>query len=87
MLFRSGEMGKFIVTYEDKSGNVTTLEENFSISVNAPVYTDIEKVKDVQKKDYSKMIIEIVVAVVVAALIVIWIIRRRKRKKEILEEF
>lgn len=82
-----GEMGKLIVTYEDKSGNVTTLEENFSISVNAPVYTDIEKVKDVQKKDYSKMIIEIVVAVVVAALIVIWIIRRRKRKKEILEEF
>ena len=72
-----GEMGKLIVTYEDKSGNVTTLEENFSISVNAPVYTDIEKVKDVQKKDYSKMIIEIVVAVVVAALIVIWIIRRR----------
>ena len=82
-----GEMGKLIVTYEDKSGNVTTLEENFSISVNAPVYTDIEKVKDVQKKDYSKMIIEIVAAVVVAALIVIWIIRRRKRKKEILEEF
>ena len=82
-----GEMGKLIVTYEDKSGNVTTLEENFSISVNAPVYTDIEKVKDVQKKDYSKMIIEIVVAVVVAALIVIWIIRRSKRKKEILEEF
>lgn len=82
-----GEMGKLIVTYEDKSGNVTTLEENFSISVNAPVYTDIEKVKDVQKKDYSKMIIEIVVAVVVAAFIVIWIIRRRKRKKEILEEF
>ena len=80
-----GEMGKLIVTYEDKSGNVTTLEENFSISVNAPVYTDIEKVKDVQKKDYSKMIIEIVVAVVVVALIVIWIICRRKRKKEILE--
>jgi hypothetical protein len=73
-------MGKLIVTYEDKSGNVTTLEENFSISVNAPVYTDIEKVKDVQKKDYSKMIIEIVAAVVVAALIVIWIIRRGRKR-------
>ena len=85
-------LGMVVLGYEDTLS--VTMEDmiHHSAAVSRGIkdtllITDIEKVKDVQKKDYSKMIIEIVVAVVVAALIVIWIIRRRKRKKEILEEF
>lgn len=83
----NGEPGSIIVTYEDKSGNVTTLEDTFILSVEAPVYTDIEKVKDTTKKDYSKTIGISIAGGVIVVLIVVLAVKRRKRKKAILEEF
>jgi len=83
----NGEPGRIIVTYEDKSGNVTTLEDTFILSVEAPVYTDIEKIKDTTKKDYSKTIGISITGGVIVVLIVVLAVKRRKRKKAILEEF
>ncbi len=77
----NGEPGSIIVTYEDKAGNVTTLEDTFILSVEAPVYTDIEKVKDTTKKDYSKTIGISIAGGVIVVLIVVLAVKRRKRKK------
>lgn len=78
---------ELILTYEDKEGNVTTDTERFTIEVESPEYTNVEKVKDDVKTVNTTAVAWIVIGVIVVVLIIIFAVRRSRRKKEILEEF
>jgi hypothetical protein len=80
-------MTNLVVTYEDKDGNVTNLEKKFAVTVEAPIYDNVEKIKDDTKTVNKKLIGSIAVAVIVVLFIIILMVRKAKRKKKILEEF
>lgn len=79
--------GKLIVTYEDKEGNESQLESNFLITVNPPVYENVEKIKDTEGSGVTAYIPYIAAGAIVIILAAVAIVRKRKRKREILEEF
>lgn len=83
----TGDMSKVIVTYEDKEGNETEIEGIFKVTVESPVYENVEKIKDDSQSSNRGLIYGIAAAVIVIAVGVVCALRRRKRKKEILEEF
>lgn len=82
-----GDMITIVVTYEDKNGNETTLERMCVLTVEAPVYDNVEKIKDDTDTVNKKLITSIAIGVVAVILIIILALKKRKRKKEILEEF
>lgn len=83
----SDASGKLIVTYEDKEGNESRLESSFQITVNSPVYENVEKIKDAESSSVTACIPYITAGVIVIILAAIAVVRKRKRKKAILEEF
>ncbi len=83
----SGDMSKVIVTYEDKEGNETTLEGLFKVNVEAPVYDNVEKIKDSTKSSDKKIVYGVAAAVIVIALCSICVVRKLRGKKTILDEF
>lgn len=83
----SAESGKLIVTYEDKDGNESQLESSFQITVNLPVYENVEKIKDTEGSRVTAYIPYIAAGVVVIILAAVAAVRKRKRKRAILEEF
>lgn len=84
----SGMENHIIISYEDKEGNVYEMEEKIGICITAPVYKNLEKVKENKSNvGVIKMIVKIV-AILSMAVIVIWfLIRRKRRKQQILDEF
>ena len=83
----TGDMSKVIVTYEDKEGNETELEGIFKVTVESPVYDNVEKIKDDSQSGNRGLIYGIAAAVIVIAVGMVCAVRRHKRKKKILEEF
>lgn len=83
----TGDMSKVIVTYEDKEGNETELEGIFKVTVESPVYDNVEKIKDDSQSSNRGLIYGIAAVVIVIAVGMVWAVRRHKRKKKILEEF
>ena len=83
----TGDMSKVIVTYEDKEGNETELEGIFKVTVESPVYDNVEKIKDDSQSSNRGLIYGIAAAVIVIAVGMVRAVRRHKRKKKILEEF
>ena len=83
----TGDMSKVIVTYEDKEGNETELEGIFKVTVEFPVYDNVEKIKDDSQSGNRGLIYGIAAAVIVIAVGMVCAVRRHKRKKKILEEF
>lgn len=83
----TGDMSKVIVTYEDKEGNETELEGIFKVTVESPVYDNVEKIKDDSQSSNRGLIYGIAAVVIVIAVGMVCAVRRHKRKKKILEEF
>lgn len=83
----TGDMSKVIVTYEDKEGNETELEGIFKVTVESPVYDNVEKIKDDSQSSNRGLIYGIAAVVIVIAVGIVCAVRRHKRKKKILEEF
>lgn len=83
----TGDMSKVIVTYEDKEGNETELEGIFKVTVESPVYDNVEKIKDDSQSSNRGLIYGIAAMVIVIAVGMVCAVRRHKRKKKILEEF
>ena len=83
----TGDMSKVIVTYEDKEGNETEIEGIFKVTVESPVYDNVEKIKDDSQSGNRGLIYGIAAAVIVIAVGMVCAVRRHKRKKKILEEF
>ena len=83
----TGDMSKVIVTYEDKEGNETEIEGIFKVTVESPVYENVEKIKDDSQSGNRGLIYGIAAAVIVIAVGMVCAVRRHKRKKKILEEF
>lgn len=83
----SGDLSKLIVTYEDKEGNEATIESNFQVAVESPVYDNVEKIKDNTKGNSKTAIYGICAAVIVIALGIFLSVRKHRRKKAILDEF
>lgn len=82
----TGDMSKVIVTYEDKEGNETELEGIFKVTVESPVYDNVEKIKDDSQSSNRGLIYGIAAVVIVIAVGMVCAVRRHKRKKKILEE-
>ena len=83
----TGELSNVVVTYEDKEGNETELTGKFKVTVNSPVYDNVEKIKDTTTKINKNIIITVCIAVILIVALIAGTIRRNKRKKRILEEF
>lgn len=83
----TGELSNVVVTYEDKEGNETELTGKFKVTVNSPVYDNVEKIKDTTTKINKNIIIALCIAVILIVALIAGTIRRNKRKKRILEEF
>lgn len=83
----TGELSNVVVTYEDKEGNETELTGKFKVTVNSPVYDNVEKIKDTTTKINKNIIIAVCIAVILIVALIAGTIRRNKRKKRILEEF
>lgn len=83
----TGDMSKVIVTYEDKEGNETELEGILKVTVESPVYDNVEKIKDDSQSSNRGLIYGIAAVVIVIAVGMVCAVRRHKRKKKILEEF
>ena len=76
-----------LTCYEDKEGNETELTGKFKVTVNSPVYDNVEKIKDTTTKINKNIIIAVCIAVILIVALIAGTIRRNKRKKRILEEF
>ena len=72
---------------KDKEGNETELTGKFKVTVNSPVYDNVEKIKDTTTKINKNIIIAVCIAVILIVALIAGTIRRNKRKKRILEEF
>ena len=83
----TGDMSKVIVTYEDREGNETELEGIFKVTVESPVYDNVEKIKDDSQSCNRGLIYGIAAVVIVIAVGMVCAVRRHKSKKKILEEF
>ena len=83
----TGDKSKVIVTYEDKEGNETELDGIFKVTVESPVYDNVEKIKDDSQSSNRGLIYGIAAVVIVIAVGMVCAVRRHKRKKKILEEF
>lgn len=89
----TGELSNVVVTYEDKEGNETELTGKFKVTVNSPVYDNVEKIKDTTTKINKNIIITVCISVILIVALIAGTIRRnkrkkrKKRKKRILEEF
>lgn len=85
----SAEMKNYIIiSYEDKEGNVYEKKQDIEVHITAPVYKDLERVKE--NKNYSGVMKKaakiIILIVLILGAIVLWI-RRKRRKQQILDEF
>ena len=80
----TGELSNVVVTYEDKEGNETELTGKFKVTVNSPVYDNVEKIKDTTTKINKNIIIAVCIAVILIVALIAGTIRRNKRKKRIL---
>jgi hypothetical protein len=82
------------VSYEDKQGNQQESQELLTVfqqqdsEIVAPVYENVEVVKEKKETtNAGKIVTGIIVAVVIIGLVVFMTYRKWKRKKRILEEF
>ena len=85
----SAEMKNYIIiSYEDKEGNVYEKKQDIEVHITAPVYKDLERVKE--NKNYSGVMKKaakiIILIVLILGAIMLWI-RRKRRKQQILDEF
>lgn len=88
------KMNYITVVYEDRQGNRQEKQEKLEqllspdCNIEAPLYENLEKVKE-EKKDTGIGKTILIVGIVLAAAAVIFCLsyRKRKRKKKILEEF
>nr|WP_288858813.1 hypothetical protein [uncultured Faecalicatena sp.] len=85
----SGEKCKMVVTYEDDSGKVSTVEQEFTLEVvpEAPPM-DMTQMTDVPVEKPFPVIPVVIgaVAAVIAVIILIVVLKKRKKKKESVEE-
>lgn len=88
------KMNYITVIYEDRKGNKQEKQEKLEqllsadCNITAPLYENLEKVKEEKKDTGTGKIILIVGIVLVAAIVIFWLSYRKwKRKKKILEEF
>lgn len=82
-----GTVCKMTISYEDESGNVTTSEEEFSMSVSAEAAVIATDMAEVEVEQQSFPVVPAVVGIIaVAAVITVVVILRRKKKKLVLSE-
>lgn len=82
-----GELTNVVVTYEDKEGHETELTGKFKITVDSPVYDNVEKIKDDTHGSNRKIICAVGIGVIMIAICVLSVIRKRRKKRAILDEF
>ena len=79
---------KMVIKYENKAGETFTQEEVIDVSVNVPVYDNLEKVKEGNDNSLAwKAVIKIIIIILIIAIVGYALYRRRLRKQRILDEF
>ena len=83
----AGTKCKMVVSYEDESGNVSTIEEEFEFEVTPAVQEDFGAVVNVpEEKSFSMTPVVVVIVLVIVAATSVILIRRKKKKAALAEE-
>ena len=83
-----GDKNTLTITYEDREGKIQEQEFLISATIEEPVYTDLEKVKEpADVGDILGRVAWIVLGMLFLLAVIWYLIRRRKRKQKMLEEF
>ena len=83
----AGTKCKMVVSYEDESGNVSTIEEEFEFEVTPAVQEDFGAAVDVpEEKSFSMMPVVVVLVLVIVTATAVILIRRKKKKAALAEE-
>ena len=83
-----GDKNILTITYEDREGKIQEQEFSILVTIEEPVYTDLEKVKEsADVGDILGRVAWIALGILCLLAVIWYLIRRRKRKQKILEEF
>lgn len=83
----AGTKCKMVVSYEDESGNVSTIEEEFEFEVTPAVQEDFGAAVDVpEENSFSMMPVVVVLVLVIVTATAVILIRRKKKKAALAEE-
>ena len=81
----TGELSNVVVTYEDKEGNETELTGKFKVTVNSPVYDNVEKIKDTTTKINKNIIIAVGIAVILIVALIAGRLEEIRERRESLK--
>ena len=82
-----GDKNILTITYEDREGKIQEQEFSILVTIEEPVYTDLEKVKEpADVGDILGRVAWIALGILCLLAVIWYLIRRRKRKQKILEE-